>query len=101
MSIREYLKQLNYEQLRTAKDLAEEMIKAKEAEEKVPLWVVRDDALNYAAFREEQYAQAVERLCIEIKKESQHLPGYPLRFELVKRRFRCGEVAEMLALAET
>lgn len=65
----------------------------------MPLWVVCDDMLNYACFREDQYAEAVDRLCEEIQKEAKRLHGQPLKFELLKRRFRESEVAEMLALA--
>lgn len=98
MSTEEFLKALDYEQLKFARDCAESLIAAKNAESRVKLFVVSDDCMNYAAFTADHYSDAVERLCDEIRKAALASPGVELLFDLRPRMFRESEVEGMLEL---
>lgn len=98
MSIRTYLEGLDYDQLRTTRDLADQMIKRKDEEGRIALWIVTDEAINYAAFPEDKYDDAVGRMCAEIKKRAIKFPKSSLEFSLVRRKIRESEVQEMLEL---
>jgi hypothetical protein len=98
MSIKEYLEGLDYGQLQTARELADWMIKRKDEEARITLWVVTDEAINYAAFPEDKYDDAVDRMCAEIKKRAKEHPKSSLEFFLTRNKFRESEVQEMLEL---
>lgn len=58
----EFLKQLDYEQLKHCRELCHNRIREIEAEEKKVAWAVTDGGLNYGWFRTEDYLKAVECL---------------------------------------
>ncbi|WP_077949916.1 hypothetical protein [Salmonella enterica] len=62
MSTPEFLKQLDYEQLKHCRELCHNRIREIEAEEKKVAWAVTDGGLNYGWFRTEDYLKAVECL---------------------------------------
>ena len=99
MSISEYLSGLDYDQLAHAKREIERLIKQKDEESKVELWVVSDDMMNHGAFFIDDYYDAVEFMCRAIKQDAKNRPGGRLNFELRKLKFRESEVADMLGLA--
>ena len=98
MSIRDYLTQLDYDQLQNAKKIADELIAKKEAEEKIKLLVVSNDIMNLAAFYEIDYQKAVERMLSEIKTRAEKPLGYGFKYELKAYFFRESEVQGMLDL---
>ncbi|WP_308472631.1 hypothetical protein, partial [Neisseria gonorrhoeae] len=62
MSTTEFLKTLDYAQLKYCRDLCNNRIRAIEAEEKKMAWAVTDGGINYGWFRTEDYMKAVECL---------------------------------------
>ena len=60
MSIKEYLKTLSYDQLITAREMADNMLKEKDAEPMVTLWSVSTSHLVFKYFR--TYMEAVSYL---------------------------------------
>lgn len=65
MSTTDYLKTLDYEQLKFCRDKCEEMIHSIQEEEKKVAWAVTDGWINYGWFRTEDYPKAVELLAKE------------------------------------
>lgn len=66
MSTNDYLKKLDLDQLRYARDKAQSLINDIEEQEKVKLWVVSGVYINEACFKEDDFYAAKERLCKEI-----------------------------------
>ena len=98
MNTTEFLNGLDYDQLKFARNQADIRIKQKEAEEKVALFVISDDMLNYAVFSADQYDSGVDRLCEVIKDFAKRNPGEDVEFKMNKRRFMGSEAEEMLKL---
>lgn len=98
MSISGYLDKLDYEQLRNARNIADRLIKKKDNEPKIPLWVVSDDYINYAAFTVDNYQDAVARMCDEVKKAGNNKSGMPIEMNLDKIHVRESEVSNYLEL---
>lgn len=65
MSTTDFLKQLDYEQLKFCRDKCEEMIHSIQEEEKKVAWAVTDGRLNYGWFRTEDYPKAINLLVKE------------------------------------
>ena len=63
VSTREFLKKLDIDQLRRAKEIADETISAIEAEKKVRLWVIDDGNVNVACFSDDDFRKAKEKVC--------------------------------------
>lgn len=63
VSTPEYLKSLSIDQLRKAREIADEMIKKVESEDKIVLFVVSNGGTNEACFYENEFQQAKEKLC--------------------------------------
>lgn len=95
MSTTEYLKGLDYDQLLFARDCADGLIKAKEAEARVPIWVVTTDCANVGAFLEHDYQRAVERAHVAVDMEANSGQGFVIQVEQESRRV--SEVPKMLA----
>lgn len=68
MSTRDYLNQLNLNQLRFARDTAAELIAQKEAAPRVLLWQVCDENSVLEHFPKEDYLKAAEFLLERAKK---------------------------------
>ena len=68
MSTAEFLKTLDYEQLKYCRELCNNRIRAIEAEEKKVAWAVTDGSVNYGWYRTEDYLKAVECLTREAEK---------------------------------
>lgn len=99
MSIADFLRGLDYDQLKVAKEQIDRLIKQKESEQKVALFVIHNEDMNYAAFRVDQYAEGVDDLCKEIRKFVARHPGADVNFTMQKHWFRPHEVDDMLALS--
>lgn len=97
MSTTDYLKGLDLDQLRFARDCANELIKAKEEEDFVPIWVVANDCVNVAAFAIPEFQKAVERAHRLVDEESELGTSFMVRVD--KERRRESELADMLALS--
>lgn len=71
-------------------------IKKRKDEKKIPLWVVSDSWMNYAAVPEDRYEKAVDiaRTVLDRKKDQ---PGN-IEIEITKHRFLESDAAEMLEL---
>lgn len=63
MSTTEYLKDLDLDQLRFAKEVAERLIKDFEDQDQIKLWVVAGTSLNESCFCEDDFQKAKERVC--------------------------------------
>lgn len=98
MSIESYLNNLDYEQLRNARKIAGSLINKKDNENKVTLWMISDDYVNYAAFVTDDYEKAVLRLCDEIKNAAKEAPNDPIELTLRTILVRESEVAVYLKL---
>ena len=96
MSTRDYLRGLDIDQLRFARDEASRLIEEKLKQEKVPVWVVADDYLNYAAFELGRHSEAVDRLVAEIKAYAEKNPGQPVKLWLIKSYFFQDEAEQIL-----
>lgn len=68
MSTTDYLKGLDYGQLKFCRDKCDEMIRSIQAEEKKVAWAVTDGQINYGWFRTEDYLKAIECLANEAGK---------------------------------
>lgn len=64
----EFLKQLDYEQLKHCRELCNNRIREIEAEENKVAWAVTDGSFNYGWYRTEDYLKAVECLACEAEK---------------------------------
>jgi hypothetical protein len=60
MSTTDYLKTLDYDQLKFCRERCDEMIRAIQAESKKIAWAVTDGVTNQGWFRTEDYLKAVE-----------------------------------------
>jgi hypothetical protein len=96
MGTREYLKGLDYDQLHYARDCADDLIKAKDAETRVLVWVVSTDCRNVGGFLEHDYQKAVERAHLAVDLEAKDGTGFTIQVEAERRRE--SEVPEMLTL---
>jgi len=70
MGTDEFLKELNYDQLKYARKKADELITAIDNESKVKLWIVSNGGTNEAAFYEHEFEKAKEKLCEVIMNEN-------------------------------
>jgi hypothetical protein len=95
MSTKGYLKGLDYDQLLYARNCADELIKAKDAETRVPIWVVSGDCRNVGGFLECDYLKAVERAHQLIDEEAKSGRGFVIQVEQERRREN--EVPDILA----
>ena len=68
MNTHDYLNSLTLEQLMCARDRADAMVKAKQAEKRRVVWCVESDRLNLHFYPLERYVEAAERLLEEAKK---------------------------------
>lgn len=62
MGTREYLGKLDIEQLRYARDAAEEMIADLEKEQKLVVWCLEDRDMRLETFADSDYVKAAEKL---------------------------------------
>lgn len=76
MSTKLFLESLDLDQLRYARRLADEMIKAKEAEPRKIVWQVHDGHFVMANFRQEDYLKALDRLVVEGKELDAACPAW-------------------------
>ncbi|GAB6139912.1 hypothetical protein JCM14076_06410 [Methylosoma difficile] len=97
-SIRDFLSQLDIDQLKNAITIANGFIAAKDAEPKVKLWVISSEWVNLAAYPEDQYEKAMQRLVELLGKEEKERPGRDIGFFLKKYAFIESEAQEMLKL---
>lgn len=65
MSTTDFLKKLDYDQLRFCRDKCNEMIRSIQEEEKKVAWAVTDGGINFGWFRTDDYLKAVELLARE------------------------------------
>lgn len=98
MGTRGYLQSLDLDQLRHARDVADQLIRAKEAEGFVPIWVVANDCVNVAAYPESDYQKAVDRARLLVDEEAKSGLNFVVRVDRERRRE--SEVADMLALGD-
>jgi len=73
MGTREYLEKLNLDQLRYARDAAEELIAALEKEQKLVVWCLEDRYTRLKTFADTHYVQAAEKL-LETARENAASP---------------------------
>lgn len=97
MSTKEYLARLDYAQLVFARDEADRLIEAKDAESRTVIWVVSSGMANVSAFTEDRYHMAVERLIEEIRKQAELGPK-SIEVAIDKHCVRESELADWLAL---
>lgn len=64
MSITDFLKTLDFDQLQFCRDKCDEMIRAIQEEEKKVAWAVTDGGINHGWFRTEDYQKAVACLAV-------------------------------------
>lgn len=62
MGIREFLGKLSLDQLRYARDKADEMIADREKEQKLVVWCVEDGDTRWGTFSDDDYLKAAEML---------------------------------------
>lgn len=99
MSTRDYLNQLNLNQLRFARDTAAELIAQKEAAPRVLLWQVCDENSVLEHFPKEDYLKAAEFLLERAKKNAlnHELKAYRKKLELTFITVPESEVQDYLA----
>lgn len=73
MGTREYLETLNLDQLRYARDAAEELIAALEKQQKLVVWCLEDRYTRLMTFADSHYVQAAEKL-LETARENAASP---------------------------
>jgi hypothetical protein len=105
MSIRNYLKGLDLQQLRHAKEVAEELIADKEAEDKVRLWAVSNEGMNLEFFSDADYLKAAEYLLQEAKENAELRSTQPVGVDLLMLslrpiRVRASEVKDYITVAD-
>lgn len=98
MNTREFVANLDYDQLKFAKKCIEETIQKKEDEVKVGLWVISDDMINHGAFLESDYDRAVSFLKYVIDDTNRPDDNRQV-YHLDKVKYFKDEVKDMLALA--
>ena len=99
MSTREFLASLDIDQLRFAKNEAERLIRAKEDEERVTLYIVEGTAINEAAYSSDQFDLAKKKVCELIMSDEFTEDGvYSDHPKIVRRRVRESEVAGYMSL---
>jgi hypothetical protein len=104
MSLQTIVEQLTAAQLDQLVTLAIARREALRTEERIPLWVLVEDRMtNIAAFHEDQYAQAIERMVAEVRLAAQLTPEDPLTempicLELKRQWFSASMVDRMLAI---
>ncbi len=99
MKTKEFLSELNLDQLRVAKEEAERLIRAKEDEERVTLYVVEGSIINEAAYPSDQFDLAKKKVCEMIMSdEFTEDDVYSDHPKIVRRRVRESEVADYMNL---
>jgi hypothetical protein len=96
ISTRDFLSTLDHDQLIRALEIAQELIKQKDAEPRISLWVISNDCMNVAAFPAVEYPNAVARAHKLLDDEAKLGRGIVVQIESEYRRE--SEVAAMLAL---
>lgn len=103
MSTTDFLKALDYDQLRFCRDTCNEMIKAIQEEEKKVAWAVTDGDINFGWFRTEDYLKAVKCLGTvaverweESDKSNPDTRGW-LNFSIVGQRLPVSEYDKLFA----
>lgn len=98
MDTKEFLSKLDYSQLAFAKARCTELMEKIEREEKVPLWIVSDEDINWGFFEKDQYKEAVECLCKQIMKTYNIYGEEDVQYNIQLRYFKESEVKELLKL---
>jgi len=96
VSTADFLGRLDYDQLLSARNMAEGLLKKKDEETRVRVWIVSGDVRNVGGFLEPNYAEAVERAHQALDEEAKTGRGFTIMVELESRRE--SEVPELLAL---
>lgn len=97
-SIREFLSQLDRDQLKTTITIANELIEQKNEEPMVKLWVISSEWVNLAAYPEDQFEKAAQRLGVYLSEQVKERPDRDMGFFLKKYTFIESEAKEMLKL---
>lgn len=77
MGTEKYLSHLDLGQLERAIDIAQELIDSKRSEDKIPLWVVRDDISNLGFFMPDDYPAALQCYQTELTKKINEIAETP------------------------
>lgn len=94
------IKAMALDDLRLIQRWANEAIEGRLNENRVPLWVVSDDMINYGAFPIDQHDKAVDVACSVLKSRAAKLKNSDLEIKIFKHNFRESEVQDMLELWE-
>lgn len=103
MSTREFLAKLDLDQLRHAKDLATELLAAREQEQRLPVWEVSDASFRLAVFPSEGYLRAAEFLLAKARENAvSQPPARPraMQLQLSARMVPASEYSGWAALFE-
>ena len=87
------LKKLNYRQLLSVRESLGHIIRDKDHEPKVTLWMITDESEDIACYPADEYQQACDKMTSLIHTEAKHNPDTPMQFHLERRIVRESEVA--------
>jgi len=91
---------LDMDDLHLIKNWTDATMKVRRDENKIALWVVSDDMINYGAFRIDQHGKAVDIACAVLQNKAKHLTNSNLEIKVYQHNFRESEVQDMLDLWE-
>jgi len=98
MNTKEFLSELDYDQLVYAKKCCADLMSYKERESKIPLWIVSDDCVNLGAFVKDQYKEACELLSKEVMKRYELYGDGDVNYEIRLIYYKESEAKDMLKL---
>ena len=101
MNLRESINKLNYSDLCRVRGWVKEAIIRKLDEEKVSVWMVCDEDLNYACYPIDQHGKAVEKMAELALKHAESEKDMPITLMVQERKIEESELQDFYALNES
>ena len=87
------LRKLNYRQLLSVRESLGSILREKDTEPRVALWIVSDESDDIACYPLDQHQKACDKMASLIYAEAKHNPDTAMQFHLEQRKVRESEVA--------
>ena len=86
------LRKLNYRQLLSVRQSLGSILREKDDEPRVILWIVSNESDDLACYPHYQHQQACDKMASLIFAEAKHNPDAPMQLHLEQRKVRASEV---------
>ncbi len=94
-------KKLNYRQLLSVRKSLCQVLREKDDEPRVDLWMISDESDDIACYTSDQYQQACDKMVSLILDEAKSNPDSSMQFHLEKRKVRASEVNSFMEINDS